>query len=64
MQIQPHSRDGSTLIVAHYRQCQSYETVRGSCIQKKHHAKWLASDMNFKQLHIGCPIPTDYTPFL
>ena len=50
--------------VAHYRQFQNYETVRGGCIPSKHKFKtqendksrWLASDINFKLLHTGCPI--------
>ena len=43
---------------------QNYETVKGACIPSKNNFKtqkhikltWLVSDMNFKLLHIGCPI--------
>ena len=42
---------------------QNYETVKGGCITSKNKSKtqkfnrlrWLASDINFKLLHIGCP---------
>ena len=42
----------------------NYETVKGGCIpsknmfktQKSNKLTWLASDINFKLLHTGCPI--------
>ena len=42
---------------------QNYETVKGGCIpsknklktQKFNKSRWLASDINFKLLHTGCP---------
>ena len=43
---------------------QNCETVKGGCIpgknefktQKNNKLRWLASDINFKLLHTGCPI--------
>ena len=43
---------------------QNYETVKGGCIpsknnfktQKHNKVRWLASDINFKLIHTGCPI--------
>ena len=55
-------------MVAFYRKFQNYETVRGGCvyqakISSKHKntkLRWLASDIYFKLLHIGCPIAHDF----
>ena len=54
---------GFALKVAHCRKFQNYETVRDVVYQvkicsknKKHKLRWLASDTNFKLLHIGYPI--------
>ena len=46
---------------------QNYETVKGGCIpsnnkiktHKNNKLRWLASDINFKLLHTGCPIAND-----
>ena len=52
-------------MVAHNRKFQNYETVTDGCIPSKNKFKntkkntqlrWLASDANFKLLHIRCPI--------
>ena len=48
---------------------QNYETVKGGCIpskdkfkaQRNYKSRWLASDINFKLLHTGCPIAHDIT---
>ena len=61
------SRWNSTINVTQYRKVYNYETVTGGCVpskikfktQKSRKLRWLASDMNFKLLHIGCPVAHD-----
>ena len=50
----------------------NYETVKSRCIPSKNKLKtqmnnklrWLASDINFKLLHIGCPITHGHFSYL
>ena len=64
---------GSACKVAFYRKFQDHETVRGGCIPSKNKFKtqekntklrWLASDVNFKLQHTGCPTTHDLVPML
>ena len=69
MQSQLNRKGGSALMMDHYRNFQNYESVKGGCIpsknkfktQKYNKLRWLASDINFKVLHTGCPNNHDNT---
>ena len=50
--------------MAHYRKFSKLRNSKGGCIPSKNKFKtqinnklrWLASDLNFKLLHTGCPV--------